>query len=136
MTWTAQIIDRTQTPSGFEVACVLSDGAQKFVQRFQTTGTLASLKQQIITATTQHDPQKAIDEVPIGLVVDLSPDVVLSPTPDKAQQAQAAWVAAYERVQALQRGVDAGVIPPGDKELADTRDVLASTCLPEYRGLL
>lgn len=82
MTWTARVLTLTPTSRGIEAGVVLSDGvSQKFVEQFQTDGTLLSLRNQVRARTTVADEIHTKPKFQPGDVLDLSPDPVVVPTP-------------------------------------------------------
>ena len=82
MTWTAQVLALTPTSRGIEAGVVLSDGvSQKFVEQFQTDGTLRSLRNQVRARTVTADEIHTKPEFAVGDVLDLSPDPIVQPPP-------------------------------------------------------
>lgn len=122
MTWTLIVTGVTQTPTGQEASCVLTDGVSKFPQSFQTDGTTASLKAQAQSATTRKDTIAAKPDLFVGLTLDLSPDAPPSP-PTKAEADRAQFFA------------DVAAARQQDKLKALSPELYAR-CLPEYvKGL-
>lgn len=133
MSWTAQIIDRTITNDGLEVAVVLADGVTKFVQRYRTDGTLASVRAQVLTTIARQDQRKVVDEVPIGTVINTTPDVFVPSVVDAAQQTFLTNLATLRRgLRAQSDGLVTNVDVVGLR--AQIQSTLGKT--PAYEALL
>lgn len=131
MSWTATVIDRTL--DGLEVAVVLSDGVTKFVQRYRTDGSLASVRGQVLATIARQEQRKVVDEVPIGTVIDTTPDVVVPPVVDAARDAFLGNLASLQRAV---RAQGLGLTTSLDVVTLRATVQTALTKTPAYEGLL
>lgn len=133
MSWTAQIIDRTITNDGLEVAVVLADGVTKFVQRYRTDGTLASVRAQVLSTIARQEQRKVVDEVPVGTVINTTPDAVTPVVVDAAQQTFLTNLATLQRAA---RAQGLGLTTSLDLMTLRTTVQATLTKTPAYEALL
>jgi len=109
MAWTPSIA--WIAPDRLTVAVAFTDGTRREVRRFDTNGTLASLKPQVRSVVARLDAADVATDLVEGASVDVTPDVVVPPDPPTAQELlERDFRQKYRKYQQLQAAVALGVI--------------------------
>ncbi len=106
--WQAIIGESRTLGDRQETSVTFTDGTRKFTRSFVNDGSLAALKPTLIAASQQTDTfetTKAKNELVPGTVIDLTPPVVVPPTPDPTADARAAFQTAYRTYRSLLVGL-------------------------------
>ena len=129
MTWTAYIEEIIQRDAAVIVRATLTDGIQKVRRQYDFVNVDdAALKSAMISDSQTLDAvavSKSALTIAVGDAVDLTPPVPPKPVvPTVQEQAAADFRTDYRQLQALQRGVAAGLISAADKRIADLLAIL------------
>jgi hypothetical protein len=92
--------------------------------------TVEGLKAALSSVVTQAPNLDALKQLPLHSPLDLTPAPPDPPTPD--QEAQRAFIVAYQGLQSGLRKVAAGVIAADDKGVAAQLALVQSLYLPDY----
>lgn len=134
MAWTATLKGLERKDDAVEVLVVLTDGTDIRSYRYSTqaqgatVGWLRAAVLQTVAGLTVVSR-----DLIVGMDINTTPDVPIDPPPPtKDEQDRHAFVAAYQALRGIARGVESGLLRADDPFVTDAQAAAQALFKPEY----